>query len=235
MNNLKKIDLLLAVIIGEIAAWLLIILGKVIISPDAYEKFSGLIKLLPIIFPVICVAFFYVAFLVSKKIAIVYQIAKFVLVGGLNTLVDWGILAFLIFFFRKFLIIDSETVLLTIFSVAILYYSLYKSISFIIATLNSYVWNKLWTFKRQATESVGKEFTQFIIVSVIGFLINVGIASGIFKFLAPVGGLNSDQWAIAAAVIATAVSMIWNFLGYKFIVFDVKPTPGVGKENYSRE
>lgn len=222
MQTLKKIDLALAFIIGEIAAWLLVILAKVVVSPEIYDKISGLVKLLPIIFPVICVAFFYLAFLVSKKIAVVYQIAKFVLVGGLNTLVDWGILAFLIFFFRKFFITEPNGILLTIFSVTIVYYSLYKSISFILATLNSYIWNKFWTFKRQATESVGKEFTQFIIVSVIGFLINVGIASGIFKFIAPAGGLNPDQWAIAAAVIATAISMIWNFLGYKFIVFDVK-------------
>jgi len=63
---------------------------------------------------------------------------------------------------------------------------------------------------------------QFLTVTFFGFLINVGIASGIFKWVSPVGGLNADQWAIGAAVVATAVSMIWNFIGYKFIVFEQK-------------
>ena len=71
---------------------------------------------------------------------------------------------------------------------------------------------------------MGREFLQFIVITILGFLINVGIASVIFKFVSPVAGLNIDQWAILSAAIATAVSMIWNFLGYKFIVFDTKKT-----------
>lgn len=229
MGTLKKTDLLLAAVIGEIAAWFLLVLGNVIINPEAYDKFSGLLYLLPIVLPVVCAVCFYIAFLISKKIPVIYQVAKFALVGGLNTLVDWGILAFLIFFFRKFFAAEPEGILFAVFSATIIFYSLYKAISFILATLNSYIWNKFWTFKRQSVETVSKELTQFIIVSIIGFLINVGIASGIFKFIAPVGGLNSDQWGIAAAVLATAISMIWNFLGYKFIVFDTKPTLRVGE------
>lgn len=221
----------MAAVIGEIAAWLLLVLSRALINPEAYDKFSGLLYLLPIVLPIVCAVCFYIAFLISKKIPVIYQVAKFALVGGLNTLVDWGILAFLIFFFRKFFITEPEGVLFIVFSVTIIFYSLYKAISFVLATLNSYIWNKFWTFKRQASESVSKEFTQFIIVSIIGFLINVGIASGIFKFMAPVGGLNSDQWGIAAAVVATAISMIWNFLGYKFIVFDVKPKSVFGSIN----
>lgn len=212
----------MAAVIGEIAAWLLLVLGRALINPEAYDKFSGPLYLLPVVLPIVCAVCFYIAFLISKKISVIYQVAKFALVGGLNTLVDWGILAFLIFFFRKFFITEPEEVLFAVFSVTIIFYSLYKAVSFVLATLNSYIWNKFWTFKRQAKETVSKELTQFIIVSIIGFLINVGIASGIFKFIAPAGGLNPDQWGIIAAVFATAVSMIWNFLGYKFIVFDVK-------------
>lgn len=231
MDNLKKTDLLLAAIIGEIAAWLLLVLGRALINPEAYDKFSGLLYLLPVILPAVCAVCFYIAFLISKKIPVIYQVAKFALVGGLNTLADWGILAFLIFFFRKFFTAEPEGVLFSVFSVSIIFYSFYKAISFVLATLNSYAWNKFWTFKRQSAEAVSKELAQFIIVSIIGFLINVGIASGIFKFIAPVGGLNFDQWGIIAAVLATAISMIWNFLGYKFIVFDVKPKSVFGSIN----
>ncbi|MBU3925796.1 GtrA family protein [Patescibacteria group bacterium] len=229
MQTLKKTDLLVAVIIGEIAAWLILILAQTILSPELYNKAGLIIKSLPIVFPIICVVCFYVAFLLSKKIPIIYQLAKFVLVGGLNTLMDWGVLALMIFVFKNFLATDSETVLFTVFSVTIIFYSFFKAISFIAATVNSYIWNKFWTFKRDSTETVGKEFLQFIIVSLIGFIVNVGVASGIFKWVSSIVGLNVDQWGILAAVVATAISMIWNFLGYKFIVFDVEPTRRVGE------
>lgn len=220
---MKRNDIIAVLILGEIAAWLILAVTKGFLKPDLYDKIFGfLIIVLPIIFPILCLIFLWIAFLVAKKIIIIWQAAKFVLVGGLNTLMDWGILVFLIFFFRKYFDVDSSDVLFTVFSLTIVYYSLFKGISFILATTNSYIWNKFWTFTRKTTEKVGKEFLQFIVISIIGFLINVGIASVIFKFISPVAGLNVDQWAILSAAIATAISMIWNFLGYKFIVFDTK-------------
>jgi len=225
MNGESKFrikDLIVSLVVGEIAAWLLFVLTKGILPPATYQKYLSIIKLLPIIFPIICAVALYVAFLIGKKIAIIYQIAKFILIGGLNTLVDWGILALLIFIFRSSFGVLSGDTWLTVFSLTIAFYSLYKAISFVLAATNSYIWNKFWTFKRESTEKVGKEFLQFLLVTLIGFLINVVIASGIFKMISPLGGLNADQWAIGAAVVATAVSMIWNFIGYKFIVFEQK-------------
>jgi putative flippase GtrA len=225
MNETKfiKKDLIVSLIVGEIAAWLLLILAKGVLPVATYEKFLSIIKILPIIFPIICVVSLFIAYLIGKKIAIIYQIAKFILIGGLNTLVDWGILTLLIFIFRSSFGISSTDTWMVVLSLSIAFYSLYKAISFILSATNSYFWNKFWTFKRETTEKAGKEFLQFLVVTFIGFLINVGIASGIFKMISPVGGLNPDQWAIGAAVVATAISMIWNFIGYKFIVFEQKP------------
>lgn len=220
---MKKSDVVAVLILGEIASWLIISVIKSLAKPDLYEKIRGFIFIgLPIVFPIACLVFLYAAFLIGRKIETIRQAAKFVLVGGLNTLVDWGVLSLLIFVFRDAFKIDSYDVILTIFSVTLVYYSLFKGISFIIATTNSYIWNKFWTFKRKTTEKMGREFLQFLVVSIIGFLINVGIASAVFKFISPVAGFNTDQWAIISAAVATAVSMIWNFLGYKFIVFEKK-------------
>ncbi|KKS26347.1 MAG: hypothetical protein UV36_C0013G0003 [Parcubacteria group bacterium GW2011_GWC2_42_6] len=223
-SGFSKKDLFVSLFIGEATAWLLIVLFRGLVSAELYAKFSNILfYLLPIGFPLVCAFFLYIAYQLGKKIAVLKQIGRFVLVGGFNTVVDWGILTFLIFFFRQYLSTDSKDIIFNVFSVAIIYYTLYKSISFVLSAANSYVWNKFWTFERRTTESVSKEFTQFFIVTVIGFLINVGIASGVFKFIGPLGPLNSDQWAIVAAVFATAASMVWNFIGYKFIVFDRKP------------
>lgn len=219
---MKKIDVLAVLILGEISGWLIPPVLKGILKPELYEKIHKLLVIgAPIIFPFVCLIFLYFSFLIAKKIAVFSQVAKFILVGGMNTLVDWGILSLLIFVFHNSNI-NANKVLFEVFSVGIVYYSLFKGASFIVATISSYIWNKFWTFKREKTEKLTKEFIQFIVVSVIGFLINVSIASGIFKFVAPIAGLSIEQWGIICAAMATVVSMLWNFAGYKFIVFEKK-------------
>jgi putative flippase GtrA len=219
---MKKNDIIAVLFLGEIAAWLILAVAKGILNPDLYGKIHGLMNVaLPIIFPIACLIFIYLASIISKKVKVAYEVAKFILVGGLNTLVDWGVLSFLILTF-KHSGVDSNKVLFEVFSIAIILYTLLKAISFVIATTNSYIWNKFWTFKRKTTEKLGREFMQFIIISIIGFLINVIIASSVFKFIPRLGGLNIEQWALVSAAIASIIALVWNFVGYKFIVFNKK-------------
>jgi putative flippase GtrA len=218
----SKTDSVVSLIVGELSAWLLIAIAR------SLGITNSAIWSLPIIFPLLCLVGLYVAALIAEKIAVIYQIAKFVLIGGFNTLVDWGILALEIFIFYQSFSINANDTLIIVLSFNIAYYSLFKAISFVLAATNSYFWNKFWTFKRagvvQTTVvSAGREFAQFFLVTFVGFLINVFIASGIFSYISPIDGLNLNQWAIVAAVFATVVSMVWNFLGYKFIVFTEKP------------
>lgn len=219
---MKKNDIIAVLFLGEIAAWLILAVVKGILNPDLYGKIHGLMNVvLPIIFPIACLIFIYLASIISKKVKVAYEVAKFILVGGLNTLVDWGVLSFLILTF-KHSGVDSNKVLFEVFSIAIILYTLLKAISFIVATTNSYIWNKFWTFKRKTTEKLGREFMQFITISIIGFLINVIIASSVFKFIPLLGGLNIEQWALVSAAIASIIALAWNFVGYKFIVFNKK-------------
>ncbi len=130
-------------------------------------------------------------------------------------LVDWGVLASLIFLFRKYFQIDSKNLIIA----GITFYSCYKAVSFIVANINSYYWNKYWTFAAQTTKKTETEFVQFFIVSLIGFVTNVLTASYIFKSMHPAGGLSIDQWSIIGAAAGSIAGFLWNFLGYKFIVF----------------
>ncbi|PIW75555.1 MAG: hypothetical protein CO002_01385 [Candidatus Portnoybacteria bacterium CG_4_8_14_3_um_filter_44_10] len=214
---LSKADIVVSLIVGELSAWLLIAIAR------SLGITSSAIWSLPIVFPLLCLLGLYVAARIAAKIAVIYQIAKFILIGGFNTLLDWGILAALIFIFRQYFLVEPQDKLAVILTLGLVYYSFYKAISFVVAAVSSFFWNRFWTFKRETTESMSQEFFQFLIVTFVGFLINVGIASSVFKFVHPFGGLNYDQWAIAAAVVATIFSMVWNFLGYKFIVFNEKP------------
>lgn len=137
----------------------------------------------------------------SKYLPILLQLAKFVVVGVLNTLVDLGVLNLLIFVTGTALGIS---------------YVVFKSISFVAAVSNSYVWNKFWTFKSGHKDT--KEIVQFFAVSVIGFFINVGIASAIVYFV-PRDGFSNQLMANVGALTGTVAGLIWNFLGYKFVVF----------------
>ena len=155
------------------------------------------------IFPVLSVIGILTASLLAKKFAILLQAAKFFLVGGLNTFIDLGILNLLIF--------AGGT------AVGI-WFSVFKGIAFVVAVLNSYVWNKYWTFNTK-TQAQGKEFIQFLLVSIVGFVINVGIASFFVNIIGAPDTMSDNIWANVSAVIATLTAMLWNFIGYKFIVF----------------
>jgi putative flippase GtrA len=194
----RKIDILSALIIGEVSAWLLLVISKnVRLNFDFWW-------LLPIILPILALAGLWVSFWLGKKILVIFQAAKFALVGILNTLIDLGVLNFLI------LISDINKGL---------GYSIFKGISFTVAVINSYFWNKLWTFKKIKTAQTGKEFIQFLIVSLIGFGLNVGVASLVVNTIGPQFGLSKEIWANVGAITATAFAMMWNFVGYKFVVF----------------
>ncbi|MDO8507490.1 MAG: GtrA family protein [bacterium] len=155
-----------------------------------------------------CPVGIFIARLIGKKSMSVYQIIKFGETGGLNTFVDMGIFNLLIF----------ATGTSTGFIVSIGF----KGISFITAVINSYFWNKHWVFESKAKNKSGeREFAKFMAVSAGGFIVNISVASLILT-LAKRSGVNSIIMANIAGFAAIALTMVWNFLGYKLVVF-VKP------------
>ncbi|HRZ95418.1 MAG TPA: GtrA family protein [Candidatus Moranbacteria bacterium] len=179
-------------------------------KPELYAKFSLFI----IPFFIIAVPFgLAIAHLISRKITVVWQIGKFGVTGVLNVLVDMGVLSIMTFMFRAYFSIDSKTAIFGALSF-LTFYSIFKSISFIVANINSYLWNKYWTFNQEGGKKT--EFVQFFIVSVVGFVINVLVASLVFK---SISGFSADQAGLIGAAMGSIAGLVWNFLGYKFIVF----------------
>jgi len=145
-----------------------------------------------------------IGYLLSKFIKVFFQIAKFGAVGAANFAVDIGILNLLIF----------------LSGVAVgVPYTIFKIISFTFAVTNSYIWNKFWAFKKTDTKEAGKEFVQFITISVIGLVLNALIASILVNVVGPMGGIKVKTWASVSAAVASVCVMAWNFIGYKFWVF----------------
>lgn len=201
----KKSDFLAALIVGEAVAWLVLAIIKNIKLPLPY------LWSLPIVFPILAVVGLYICYLISKIAPVFFQIGKYILVGFLNTFLDWGILNLLIF----------------LSGVATgIFYSVFKTISFLFSMANSYFWNKFWTFKKKPIQGTAPsqkktpvEFLQFFVISLVGVLLNVSIASLVVNLIGVQFGLTEAIWANVGAFFGTLVSMIWNFVGYKFIVF----------------
>ena len=152
----------------------------------------------------------------SRKIAVMWQFGKFFLTGIMNLLVDFGTLALVTVIFRNFLHLNSTDTMLTV-GVAITFYSLFKAISFTVSNINSYFWNKYWTFDQAAGKK--SEFFQFFIVSIVGFVVNVVVASLVFNGFSNSAALTADQWSLIGAASGSVAGLFWNFFGYKFIVF----------------
>lgn len=200
-------DLILAFTCGFLAALfsLLIILNPKIEELAFLHSIRNYVFFLLILFPFMFVLGIRVAFIFKKNFPLLFQLAKFVEVGVLNTLVDFGIL--------NFLLAISEVTLG--FRVAIL-----NSVSFLAAVINSYFWNKTWTFEKE-TKFQHKEFSVFLVVSIIGLILN----SSIVYF----GTLSLTFLKISTAalvnlvkIFATFIVMFWNFFGYKIFVFEKK-------------
>jgi len=162
----------------------------------------------------------WIAYLIARKIPMILQVARFVLIGGLNTILDNSILTELYKFLVKYGL-DAIGASLGVDTAKNVLFIIGKTVSFIIASLNSYVWNKFWTFKKSEAEKEEKnkkELLAFYAVTLVGFGINVLVAKLIFS-LGPLGGVTEEQWVQLSGLSATAASLVWNFVGYKFFVF----------------
>lgn len=197
----------------------------------------------------------------------ILQIARFAAIGGLNTALDFLLLNWLA---RSFDIpLGGKLGIINI-------------ISFSIATIHSYIWNKAWTFstingsvwkilgksfalgslaglgllfavfakrlgvessfmpvfiflflgfelllwfvfslRLQSNRNTDQELSKFLLVSLIGLGINSGVVAGLSVLLSasPFVVLGVDMLRNLSKAAATGISLVWNFLGYKILVF----------------
>ncbi|MBU1015405.1 GtrA family protein [Patescibacteria group bacterium] len=195
---MNKHDIALSALIGFFVAVFFLMVANTI------GEFRSVFLLALPVFPVLAAVGMKVAFILAPKIPMLLQLSRFLLVGALNTFMDLGILNLLIW---------STAI------TAGVWFSAFKGFSFAIAVINSYFWNKFWTFRAQKKEGAGGEFLQFLVVSVFGFLVNVGVASFAVNAVGPMFGIAPPLWANIGALLATVAAMTWNFLGYKLVVF----------------
>lgn len=204
--NITKKDYIFAAIVAEIDAIVLMM-----IAPRFAEKLSSipiattLISWIWLIAPILAIIAIKIANIVSQKVQSIWQFAKFLLVGSSNVMIDMGAIELLQRFFSELVVKQFYPVMVTI--------------SFLVSATNSFLWNKFWSFEKKDTQDKVGEAVKFYTVTIVGYLLKVGIASFIAKSVAPLAGLDHGAWNITADFTASIIVFMWNFLGYKFLVF----------------
>lgn len=91
--------------------------------------------------------------------------------------------------------------------------------AFIIAQLSLWIGFKLTHSEQSSIQQSSKQFLIFVIVSIIGLLINSILVSVLSTNIPQNNFINADLAKNLAKIIATGASLIWNFVGYKVFVF----------------
>ncbi len=196
---MKKIDIILALGCGEVIAWFFYS-----ILENLGVRINFLNWILAVFTPFLALFCLWVSWLLGKKFLWIFQAAKYLLIGVLATMVDLGIL----------------NLLMLVSGIASgIFYSVFKGISFIVATCSKYFGDKFWAFEKMEKTEMGKEFGQFFLVTLVGFGINVGFASLVVNVIGPQFEITPKLWANVGGIIAAISAAAWNFIGYKFIVF----------------
>lgn len=141
----------------------------------------------------------------------IWQMAKFIIVGVLNTLVDFAVFQAL------------NLLLGWVYAAQVIGYTC--------GVINSYLWNSNWTFREQRTRSF-REISLFLVVNLASLGVSLGmiwlcreafgitnawVAGWMPQFLA--GFIKGDT---VAKLIATAVAIMVNYLGNRLFVFNQK-------------
>ena len=121
------------------------------------------------------------------------KLIRFLIVGVGNTLVNWSIF-----------------IILNVFGV---YYIISNIIAYIIATINSYIWNSLWVFKYGQGLNINTS-VKFFILNLVGLTVNTTIMYILVDIL------NFNKFI--ALVIASVLVVMMNYTINKLWVFKEK-------------
>lgn len=94
-----------------------------------------------------------------------------------------------------------------------------KGVSYGVGILNSFFWNRSWTFRSRA--GVRTALPPFALANVIGLAINTAAMHVCLNIL--------RLPELLALVLATSCALAWNFALSKFVIFRARPdVPGDG-------
>lgn len=143
----------------------------------------------------------------TKKAAELKKFIRFGIVGAIGSIIDFGIFNLLAS------VIGLSAVLSSV-------------ISFSVAVINNFIWNRLWTFPETRNKPVAKQLTQFIIVSLAGLAIRTPLFAWLEKLLIPLAEKNFPNLLTPTIVghnlalaVVIGVVLLWNYFINKLWTF----------------
>lgn len=127
---------------------------------------------------------------IPKLLTTSRQFIKFAVVGVSNTAIDIGLLNLLLYFHWNTILANT--------------------VAFLIAAVNSFLWNKYWTFGD--TKGDWREQLPFYLIIVT---VGVGISDAFIYYLSLIFGLDVN----IVKILSIGVVFLWNFLAPKFLIF----------------
>ncbi len=135
----------------------------------------------------------------NKELA---RFTRFLTVGALGTLLDFGLLTLL-----------KLAGLPTLFA---------NSLSFTAGLINNFTWNRLWTFRDAAQANWQKQLAQYALVSLVGLVLNDLLVLSLETVLGT--WLGQPAWGyLPAKVVATGVVVFWNYFANRTWTFRATP------------
>ena len=163
----------------------------------------------------------------------VERFLKFVVVGAIGFVVDFGIFNLLVGPFRQLLAAGTPLnsfltgLGLAPEQVASLGPAFAGTVSFIAAIISNFLWNRYWTYPDSRSKSTRRQFVMFFMVSLTGILIRVPIITflhgpltslyALIPVLEPYAVRLGDNTALAISVI---IVMFWNFFANRYWTYN---------------
>lgn len=177
-----------------IVAWrVFLFLGK--------TDIAGLpVEFLVFVFPVLWALGVQFGYLLGQWMPFFNQFGRFAAIGFTNFAVDSGVLYLFIASFH---------------ATSGIYFTLFKTASFCVAIIHSYLWNRTWSFEQKQGVG-GREFISFALVAGLSLLLNVSIATLVAGLS---HGVSNEIWAGVAAIAGSAAALVFSFIGFRLLVF----------------
>jgi dolichol-phosphate mannosyltransferase len=126
---------------------------------------------------------------------------KFAFIGGIGTVINLAILW-------------------TAVEIFFVHYLWAAVMAFVVADTNNFIWNRWWTFRSKGKVHV--QYSQFLLVSLDGLMLNLIILKTIVEDLMPSLGIGEDRaslFIVVAQVIAIFLVSIFNFVANSLWTF----------------
>lgn len=112
-----------------------------------------------------------------------------------------------------------------------------QAISFIIAVINNFLWNRFWTYPDSRSKAPSQQLVQFFLVNLVGLIVRTPLVTWFDKIILSIldkSGPNIplDDYIISqnlALVGAVLIILLWNFFANRYWTYsdvsDEAPRP----------